>query len=234
MYRPVVLLVLLLAAIPLAAATYIIPLDPADNVSWNHFFYQGASNSWDLTPGSGGGASYYYDAPPAFRNHFGSFLGFNLPTLPPGASVVSALLFFYVTDFAAFDGSGNAAQLLSLGNVAPGTFNGWNAGTLLNNIAPTALGWMQFAVTSSIAQAYADNAPFHAFNLNPYGSGVGSSYLSIFPAQPNPPDGLGGPYLRIETSEGPGIPGEEIPEPATAFLFAVGLAALVAVRSRRV
>lgn len=50
----IVLVALALAASPALANLYTLPLQREQDVSWWHYYY-GASNGWNLTPGSGSG-----------------------------------------------------------------------------------------------------------------------------------------------------------------------------------
>ena len=220
---------LLCAASAVEAGVYTIPVQPEQDLQWWHFYYFGADNGWEgPSSGSGSGASYYYDSPPAYRNHRGTYLGFDLPSLASGENVVSAELYFFVTEYAPFGDSGISAQLLDLGTLVGGTFNGWQTGTWLADIAPSANGWLGLNVTGTIQGAYGNSQVFQAFNVHPYGSGVGSSGLSFDPAKTG---SQSGPYLKITTDGNEG--GGEIPEPGTMILFLSGLAAAAASRYRR-
>jgi len=221
--------VLLCAASALEAGLYTIPVLPEQDLQWWLFYYYGADNGWS-GPGSGGGASYYYDSPPAYRNHQGTYLGFDLPSLALGENVVSAELYFFVTAFTPFDQSGNSAELRDLGTLEAGTFAGWQAGTWIENIAPSATGWLGLNVTGTIQSAYGNSQVFQAFNVHPYGSSVGSSSLTFDPAQTG---FQGGPYLKITTEGGSDEGGGEIPEPGTVVLYVSGLAMTAVLRFRR-
>jgi hypothetical protein len=221
-----ILAVAALAAAPLIANT-VVPV--STDVMWYHEFYNGTSNGWDMGANSGSGAQYYYDCCPSFRSDRGSYLGFGLPSLSPGDGVVQATLRLRLGEYRAFDDSGRVAQLLDVQDAGAGTFNGWGTGSWLMDITPDGPEgtWMSFDVTLILQDAYAHSRLTQAFNLHPYGSGIGFSSVSIYTGNTD-----FAPYLSITTrnGNGNGDGGSDIPEPGSLLLIATGLAVAAARR----